>query len=82
MKQTCYIFILFYTLECGGDDPIEENSPLNQSIDIKVTRTCNVEVKVEAWNINSDNETGDWFEINQYNTSGFDKFVSYFHFPT
>ena len=43
---------------------------------------CNTEVKVEAWNFNNDNKTGDWFEIDQYNTSGFDKLVSYLYFPT
>ena len=42
----------------------------------------NTEVKVEAWNFNNDNNTGDWFKIDQYNTSGFDKLVSYLYFPT
>ena len=70
--------ILTYYLECGEKDPIEEKSPV-KSIDIDEEQNCNADVKVEAWNFGTDNVTGYWFVISQYNTSELVYFVSYLH---
>ena len=57
------------------NDPIKEISP-TKIINIKGEQNCNADVKVEAWNFSSDNATGYWFVISQYNTSELVNFVS------